>query len=188
MRNVVLAVMIGLVFTAGAANATIPDPDLCTVAPCDDFLGVVTYPDPLPGGSGEFTVNVRNGDNDPIPNAFVEVVFLVEANHLFCPDIVLDGNTDDVGNVVFNISAGGCTEGTDAIQIVANGTPIRTYTNAKSGDWDTSADGSVGLSDFIFFGGNYGPTIGGCTDFFNDGGTGLDDLIGFGEMFGHDCP
>jgi hypothetical protein len=188
MRNVVLAVVIGLVFAAGAANATIPDPDLCTVDPCDSFLGVVTYPDPLAGGSAEFTVNVRNGDNDPIPNAFVEVVFLVQANHVFCGDVVLDGNTDALGNVVFNISAGGCTDGVDAVQIIANGTPLRTYANAKSADWDSTTDGIVGLSDFIFFGGNYDPGIAGCTDLFNSGGTGLDDFIGFGEAWGRQCP
>jgi hypothetical protein len=179
--------LIGLVFTAGAANATIPDPDLCTVDPCDTFFGLVTYPDPLPGGSAEFTVNVRNGDNDPIPNAFTEVVFMVAANHFFCPGVVLDGNTDDVGNITFNISAGGCTEGMDAVQIISNGTLIRTYTNAKSADWAPTANGNVELPDFIFFGGNYDPTIAGCTDLFNSGGTGLDDFIGFGEAWGHVC-
>ncbi len=188
MRNAVLAVVIGLVCIVGTASATIPDPDLCTVDPCDDFLGIVTYPDPNVDGSAQFTCNIRNGDNEPIPNAYVEGVFLVPGNHFFCPDLVLDGNTDEFGNITFNVSAGGCTEGGDAFQIIANGTLIRTYQNAKSADWAPTADGEVGLADFIYFGSNYSPTIGGCSDLFNDGGTALDDFIAFGEAWTHICP
>jgi len=187
MRNVVLAVVIGLVFLVGAANATIPDETLCTVDPCDSFGGVVTYPNPVAGGAAEFTCNIRNGDNNPIPNAYVQVEFMVPANHFFCPDVVLDGNTDAVGNITFNISAGGCTEGMDAVQIIANGYLIRTYQNAKSADWAPTANGSVELGDLIYFGGNFNPPMPGCSDYFNDNTTGLDDFIAFGEMWGHFC-
>jgi hypothetical protein len=188
MRNAVLAVVIGLVCIVGTASATIPDPDLCTVSPCDDFLGLVVYPDPNPGGSAEFTANIRNGDDEPIPNAYVEVVFLAPETHTFCVDVVLDGNTDEFGNITFNISAGGCSDDVvPVVNIIANGTLIREYNTAKGGDWAPTSDGIVELADFIYFGNNYGPNPG-CTDYFNDDITGLDDFIAFGEHWGHACP
>jgi hypothetical protein len=193
MRNVVLAV-IGLVFTVGIANATVPDPTLCSVEPCDSFgdppgsaPGMVVYPCPVPGGSAEFVCNIRNADNDPIPDAFVEINILVPANHCICPEAVLTGTTDALGNVTFNISAGGCTFGMDAVEIIANGMVIRTYQNLKSPDWDSTSDCDVDLADYIVFGTAFSTGAPGCHDYFNDGSCELGDFIVFGEAWGHVC-
>ena len=98
MRNAVLAVVIGLVCIVGTASATIPDPALCSVDPNDGFLGVVTYPDPDPGGPATMNINVRNGDNENIPNAYVQIIYLVPGNHCFCPGVVLDGSGLSTGD------------------------------------------------------------------------------------------
>jgi hypothetical protein len=184
----VLAV-IGLVLTVGMANATVPDPDLCFVDPCDTYAepGIFMYPDPVPLGLAKFTVNVRNADDDPIPDAFVEILIGVPGNHVLCPDVVLTGTTDANGDVDFNISAGGCTIGAGAVTIRANGVDIRDYLNLKSTDF-SPADGETGLDDFIEFGNRYAASAPGCTDFFNDGATELTDFVALGEAWGRACP
>lgn len=187
MRNVVLAV-VGLVLTCGIANATVPDPELCAVTPCDTFDGVVTCPyDGVAPSATDFTVNVRNADNDPIPNAFVEIIFGTPGNHYLCPAVVLSGTTDTDGNVDFNVAAGGCTEGGAAIKIRANNVDIRTWMYVKSPDYDGSANGAVELTDFTFFGAALVASAPGCTDYYNDGATGLPDFTTFGECWGKSC-
>ncbi|MCK4304429.1 MAG: hypothetical protein KAY24_09350 [Candidatus Eisenbacteria sp.] len=186
MRSVVLAV-IGLVLTVGIVNATVPDPDNCAVDPCDTIGGLIIYPDPVIPGFASFTANVRNADNDPIPDAFVEIIFGMPGDlYLECPDLVLTGTTDVNGNVTFDVSAGGCSVGANAAKIRANGVDIRTYENVKSPDYAGVADGNVDLDDFIPFGSAMGVT-GGCTDYFNDGMTGLEEFIVFGEAWGRTC-
>ena len=193
MRMVVIAVFVGLVLSFGAANATIPDPDFCTVDPCDDLLGVLVCPDlyegvPAPPDFSEFTVNVRNGDNENIPGAFVEIVFGVQGNHVFCPSAVLTGTTDEFGNVTFNIAAGGCTIATDAVRIIANSVEIRSYENVKSPDYDGTSNGQVVLADFIIFGQAFsGINPEPCTDYDSTGGTILADFIIFGQGWAHMC-
>jgi hypothetical protein len=189
----VLAV-IGLVLTVGIANATVPDPDLCSVLPCDTYgvpagsaPGIFMYPDPVPDGLAKFTVNVRNADDDPIPDAFVEILIGVPGNHHLCPDVVLTGTTDANGDVDFNISAGGCTIGANAVIIRANGVDIRDYDYLKSADF-SPVDGQTELADFIAFGTQYASSAPGCTDFFNDGTTELTDFVAFGEAWGRACP
>ncbi|MCK4304783.1 MAG: hypothetical protein KAY24_11150 [Candidatus Eisenbacteria sp.] len=186
MRSIALAI-ISLVLTLGIANATVPDPDNCTVVPCDEIGGLIIYPDPIEGGYASFTVIVRNESNDPIPFAFAEIIFGVPANlYLNCPDLVLTGTTGATGSVTFNISAGGCSVGPYAVKIRANGVDIRTYENIKSPDYAGMGDGNVDLDDFIPFGAAMGFT-GGCTDYFNDGMTGLEEFIVFGEAWGRTC-
>ncbi len=193
MRNAVLAVVLGVVLTCGIANATIPEEAYCSVTPCDQTGIVLTCPDYLGGtlqpvAGVSFTVNVRNGDNNVIPNAYTEVVFDFPGNHEFCSDIVATGTTDDNGNITFNLSAGGCTMTPSAIHINANTYLIRTYDNVKSPDWDGTADGQVALSDFIVFANAYAAGAGGCTDYFGDGVTNLNDFILFGSAWAHYCP
>jgi hypothetical protein len=176
------------------ASATVPDPDLCSVLPCDTFgspagaaPGMVVYPEPIVGGTAAFTVNVRNADNDPIPDAFVELIFGTPANHYMCPDLVLTGTTDLNGNVDFNLSMGGCTISPNAVKVRANGLDIRTYENVKSMDYAGGSDGKVDLGDFIGFGADFSAGAPGCYDFFNDGTTGLEEFIAVGEGWAHDC-
>ena len=186
MRSIVLAI-ISLVLTIGIANATVPNPDKCAVDPCDAIGGLIIYPGPEPGGYASFTANVRNADDDPIPGAFVEVIFGVPGDvYLNCPDLVLTGTTGVNGNVTFNISAGGCSTGANAVKIRANGVDIRTYENVKSPDYAAMGDGNVDLDDFMAFGAVMGVT-GGCHDYFNDGLTGLEEFIVFGEAWGRTC-
>jgi len=189
MRMGALAVFVGLVLSIGAANATIPDEDLCTVLPCDTFQGMLVCPDsPAPAGFANFVVHVRNGDNEPIPDAFVEIVFGVPGNHCFCPLATLTGSTDEFGNASFNIAAGGCRVGANAVRVIANDVQIRSYANVKSPDYDGASDCVVGLTDFIVFANGLSGGLPGCTDYYNDGGTDLSDFITFGQGWAHTCP
>lgn len=189
MRNAVL-VVIGLVFVVGMANATVPDATLCSVDPCDGFPipGVITHPyDADPAGEFEFTVNVRNADDDPIPAAYVELTFVEEGNHCLCASVVLTGTTDASGDVTFNVAAGGCTAGMSAFIITANTVDIREYDYAKSPDWAGACDGGVTLADFTDFGAAYAGGGPGCHDYDNNGSTSLGDFSIFGTAWQSTC-
>lgn len=188
MRNVVLAV-IGLALSCGIASATVPDPANCSVVPCDTYDGLITCPyEGTPPPPIVFTVNVRNGDNDPIPNAFVEIFFGVPGNHCFCASVVLTGTTDANGNVEFAIAAGGCTtEAAYAVTIMANNVPIREYPNSKSPDYDGSSDCQVALTDLTVFGGVYGGPGPHCMDFDSANGVDLVDFTIFGLCWARSC-
>lgn len=187
MRNVVLAV-IGLALSCGIASATVPDPANCSVVPCDTYDGLITCPyEGTPPSAIEFTVNVRNADNDPIPNAFVEIWFGVPGNHCFCASVVLTGTTDGNGNVDFAIAAGGCTMAVGAAVVRANNVDIRTYGNSKSPDYTAVSDCQVGLADLSVFGGAYGGPGPDCHDYDNDNAVGLADFMIFGQCYGLGC-
>ena len=189
MRNVALAVVVGLVLSFGVANATVPDPDNCTCNPCDAIAGMFVYPDPVPGGLADIALNVRNADNDPIPGAFVEILFGAPANHCFCPDVVLTGTTDAAGNIAFSMSMGGCTEAAGAAVIRANGVPIREYMNVKSADWDGSSNCQVAGTDFTIFKNAYFANPGpGCHDYYNDGNCDGVEFTAFLQAWTHLCP
>jgi len=194
MRYAVLMVAMGLV--VGAAGATIPDADYCTVTPCDAYGAVLMCPDysialgmVSPIADTQFTVNVRNGNNDPIPAAYVEIVLGTPGNHVLCADAVLTGTTDVNGDVTFNISGGGCTLGTDAVRIIANTYEIRSYAAAKSPDFVTGTGGSgyVDLSDFGEFAACYGSPACPCHDYDGDGTVLLADFGMFAAAYGHKC-
>jgi hypothetical protein len=189
MRKVVLAV-IGLVLSMGIAGATVPDPENCSVEPCDTIDGVVISPyTGTPPAAIVFTANIRNSNNDPIPNAFVELIFSTPGNHFFCGSAVLTGTTDANGNVSFAVAGGGCTLGTNAMKIRANNVEIRAYPSVKSPDYNgVAGDGQVALVDFTVFGNAYVAGAPGCTNYFNDGSTGLTDFTCFGACWGANCP
>ncbi|MFC1572574.1 hypothetical protein ACFL6M_03140 [Candidatus Eisenbacteria bacterium] len=191
MRSVVLAV-IGLVLTLGMADATNPDPDLCSAAPADQIGGIILYPDPLqiPEGTARLVVNVRNGMDQPIPDAFVELIIGVPGNHCLC-DLPQDtGTTDADGNVVLFPSGGGCTDNVpNAVIIRANAFSIRSYPNLKSPDYSGGPPNcDVGLPDFTVFGNAYTTSAPGCTDYDNNGSTTLADFSVFGSAWDHFCP
>ncbi len=186
MKSLILVIG-GLWFLVGIAGATLPDPWTCSVGPCDEFGGMITYPDPVPGGAAEFTCIIRNFDYDPIPDAYVEIHLMVPSDHLICPEADLHGTTDAVGSITVNITAGGCTTGLDAVEIIANGMYIRHYQNLKSPDFDGASSGGVDLGDYIVFGGDFSAGAPGCHDYFNDGACELGDFIVFGEAWGHIC-
>ena len=188
MRKAVLLVVASLVFSIGIAGATVPDATKCSVTPLDARQSMLTCPQyrgqvatPLAGAA--FTVNVRNGADEVIPNAFVEVV--LPAIDIECPNIVASGNTDANGNITFNLAAGGCSIGTDVVSIIANTVPIRSYDECVSPDGDHS--GAVSLGDFTAFGSDFQNNAAGCYDFDNSGGTTLGDFTLFGQAFGLSC-
>ncbi len=186
MRYAVLVAAICMV--VGAVGATVPDQNLCTVTPCDTYGGVIICPSTIP--DGQFTVNVRNANNDPIPNAYVELVFGTPGNHWLCNDAVLTGSSDALGNVTFNISGGGCTMGADALRIIANTYPIRSFSWVKSPDFAGGAgsNGYVDLPDFSYFATAYGLSTYPCTDYKGTGATDLDDFSLFAGSYGKKCP
>jgi len=195
MRYAVLAAAIGLVVLAGAANATIPERSLCTVTPCDANGGVIVVPDynietgtVQPSPHAAFTVNVRNANNDAIPNAYVELILGIPGNHWLCNDAVLTGTTDPLGDVSFNISGGGCTMNVNALRIIANNYPIREYDVVKSPDYENGvSNGTVDLADFGYFAACYGTSNCPCTDYKNSGLTELEDFSIFAESYGYAC-
>ncbi|MCK4412001.1 MAG: hypothetical protein KAY32_00520 [Candidatus Eisenbacteria sp.] len=197
MRYAVLLVATGLLLSFGMAHATVPDATYCSVTPCDTYGAVLVCPDySISAGAVdpvvdiEFTVNVRNASNDPIPGAFVQTVLGTPGNHHVCNDAVLTATTDGAGNAVFNIAAGGCTIAAGAaVQIVANSVTIRTYDAVKSPDLIGSgdSDGIVSLEDFSFFAGTYGSTTDPCTDYKGSGMTELEDFSVFARCYGRLC-
>jgi hypothetical protein len=177
-----------LILGSSGVSAEVPEFDLCTVTPCDDFLGMVIYPQPIPGGAAEFTVQARNMYGTPIPNAFVEVNFEIPTNHTFCSDATMAGTTDANGEVTLAISGGGCTIDAYAVSIRVNGVTIRQYQSVKSPDYAPGSNGNVELGDFIYFGTRMASGSAGCTDYYNAGVTGLGAFIVFGEAWTRACP
>ena len=181
---VVLLCLCGMVSTAKADG--LPDPSNCSVEPCDTYSGLVSSPFAGdPPAAIEFVVGVLNELGDPIPNAFVEVIFGQHARHFFCPDAVLSGRTDPNGRVTLALAVGGWTIAPDAVQIRADNVVIRSYSNSKSPDFTT--DGHVGLADLVYFGAGFQAGASGCTDLNNDGVTGLTDFSLYGACHGRGC-
>ncbi len=166
----------------------VPDPNYCTVVPCDQMLGILTTP--FHGTGPEvtrFVVTVLIDPVTPVPNAFVEIIMMQPGSHFCCPNVQLSGITNAEGQVTFNLSMGGCALATQAVRILANGVVIRIYPRLLSPDYDGLGDGEVSLTDFAFFGAAYIAGAPGCTDYYNDGATGIDDFSGFGACWGRSC-
>lgn len=166
----------------------VPDPEFCSVEPCDQMMGILTTPHTGTGPvATRFVVTVREWLQYPMPNAFVEVIVEWPPNHHFCPGAQLTGITNAHGEVAFNLAMGGCSLAVHAVRIRANGVPIRVYPRLLSPDFDGQGDGVVALSDFTFFGNAYIAGAPGCTDYYNDGTTGIDDFSGFAACWGRNC-
>lgn len=183
--------VIALALASAAAPvfaSEVPDPDYCSVVPCDAMMGVLTTPH---SGSGpeatQFVVTVMFDPVTPIPNAFVELIVRQPAHHHFCPGAVLTGTTNAQGQVTLNPALGGCTLAHDMIRIRANNVDIRMYDRLLSPDFDGEADGRVHISDFAFFGSRFVAGAPGCTDYYNDGRTGIDDFSAFADCWSRSC-
>ncbi|MCK4412539.1 MAG: hypothetical protein KAY32_03240 [Candidatus Eisenbacteria sp.] len=164
-----------------------PDPALCTVDPCDSYNGIITSPTPSPGDEFEFAVTVVCASGLPAVNMNVDVYLGDPENHYVCDPATFHGTTDALGVVTFNLSAGGCTIGQNAVWIDAGVVTMRTYQNIRSPDWAPLSDGDVDLSDFIFFGGYYGLPGGGCVDYDDNGEVMLLDFSRFARAWGRRC-
>jgi len=171
---------------AGASD--LPDPEYCTVEPCDQMMGILTTPHTGTGPEAtRFVVTVKSDPVTPVPNAYVEIIVGQPMSHLVCPGAQGAGYTNEHGQVTFNLAMGGCTLGQDVVRIYAIGVAIRIYGRLLSPDYDGQADGAVTLSDFTIFANAYLTGAAGCTDYYNDGTTGIDDLAGFGACWGLTC-
>jgi hypothetical protein len=169
-------------------RSDIPNPDYCSVVPCDQMFGILTAPHTGNGPEAtRFVVTVMYDAETPIPNAFVEIIVEQPGDHHFCPGARLTGITDAQGQVTFNLAMGGCTLADHAVWIRANNVDIRIYQRLLSPDYDGQADGMVVLSDFTVFGAAFVAGTGGCTDYYHDGTTGIDDFTGFAACWARSC-
>lgn len=184
-----LSIPLAIVLTVIPATASdLPDPDYCSVVPCDAMMGILTTPHSGTGPEAtRFVVTVMLDPVTPVPNAYVEIVVGQLLNHYICPGAQGAGYTDEHGQVTFNLAMGGCTLGHDVVRILANGVAIRSYDRLLSPDFDGEADGAVTLSDFTVFGTAFVTGAPGCTDYYNDGTTGIDDFTGFAACWGRSC-
>jgi hypothetical protein len=184
-----LLIPLTIVFSAFPSPASeLPDPEFCTVTPCDAMMGVLTTPHSGTGPAAtQFVVTVMRDAVTPIPNAFVEIIVRQPANHHLCPGARLTGTTDAQGQVTFNLAMGGCTIDQQALLIRANTADIRLYFRLLSPDYDGQGNGAVTLSDFTVFGAAYVAGAPGCTDYYNDGATGIDDFTSFGACWSLAC-
>lgn len=189
MASPLLALALTVAPIAAAPDTSVvPDPDYCSVVPCDEIAGILTTPHSGAGpAAARFVVTVQPAQGVPLPNAFVEIIPADPTAHVLCPQARLTGLTDANGRVEFDLAMGGCTLRPNAVRIRANGVIIRSYPRLVSPDYDGEADGAVVLSDFTVFGTALVTGAGGCTDYYNDGTTGVDDFTGFAACWGRSC-
>ena len=139
---------------------------------------------------------VRTFWNQPVNNAVVEVLIGGQAQGYvgICPNQTLVDNTNEEGEVCFNLAGGGCLKHyQDAVVIRANGVVIREYDAIMSADytgWDDNGipdrwDHLVSPPDLAAFvtayQGGVGPAS--CHDYDNNEGTGPTDLAVFMEAY-----
>ncbi|MEZ4650541.1 MAG: hypothetical protein R3E97_17500 [Candidatus Eisenbacteria bacterium] len=181
----VLFSLLGLALCGSVAQANIPDPGFCTVTPADALGGLVVAPlDPVALAATINTINVRNDQNAPIPNAAVTIEFSNAIS--LCSATVTSGTTDANGDVTLTLGGGGCAHVVALSgQVKANGVTIRNYENVKSPDYDGAAgDLVVNLSDLVVFSAEFlGSNPAECHDYDNNGATNLGDLVVFSPAF-----
>ena len=189
-----LSAMVVLALVSGAAWASIPDPDYCSVMPGD----AMAYPRILgipatAGGSPywDLDIHVAAFGGISLPNAYVEVIFDGSCEDLCsCTGLNLTGYTNATGNLSLTVKLGGCCNYTAAAIIQAEGVGIRVYDYVVSPDLTSALGGgdcNVALADFSTFGGAYGGG-GGCADFNGDNVTGVADFVVFGGGWTKNCP
>lgn len=182
-----LSALFALALCSSMALATVPYPPNCSVD-ADALSGVVLCPD-VPSVIPQSIVNmtIRNQANNPIANAAVNIQFAA-GPMCFCTSMNYNTTTDASGKASLTLRGGGCMRGvTDAAVIRANGVVVRTYSNAKSPDWDGAAGNcTVNLADAVRF---VGPPTDLCFDFASDGSKDLGDVVVFTAGFtpGHSC-
>jgi hypothetical protein len=180
-----LSALFVLALCSSAAFATVPSDEYSECSPGDALNGLVICPDsPAPIPATVYTVTVRNGNQDPIPNASVSFEFAPGIS--ICTTAVHTVQADGSGVAVVTLRGGGCLADIPEVGIVkANGVPIRRYANVKSPDYDGAAgNGVVNLSDLVFY--KSGNT---CHDYDNNGVVNLSDLVIFAGGYSplHSC-
>jgi hypothetical protein len=196
MKRLIFA-FCALAVVASTAFADVPQPSNCssTLDATGRLLIVPNTPTPYAGAA--FTVTIKNGANNPINNAVVEILIggLTDNKTHVCALQSTTGNTNASGIASFNIGGGGCFKGTNACVIRANGVEIRNYNATVSPDY-TAADNSgiagrwnmaVGLPDFSQFVIAYTGSVTSCHDYDNNGATGLTDFAVFVSCYNKVC-
>ncbi len=149
-----------------------PDPSHCSITNWDDRDGLWV----VPGGGESVTVTIRDMDDQPVPNAWVEL------DVSDCDNLCVDSEANSLGvyansngQAVLAPHIGGCEE--CQITVMANCTTIRTYSRINSPDWDGSyADGVVCINDVAYLQRNYMQEDY-CADITGEGEVTLDDFI-----------
>lgn len=174
-----------LAFCGTVAQADVPDPAFCSVAPGDALNGAYLVPqDGAFVSLSQNLVTVKNSAGNPISGS--TVVFEFTALNSLCPGGVFTGVTNGSGEVTITLSGGGCAHVVFSGAVVkASGVTIRDYQNAKSSDYDgAGGDGLVNVADLIKFSNEFlGIDANECHDYTNDGNTGVEDLIPFSTAF-----
>lgn len=180
-------IICAVLISSGAAQALddVPDPDLSSIEPWDDFGRAFVAPggeSPLATNIDAVTITVVNSEGNPIIGAPVLIDFAGGAptggdcaNVCIDPiDAGLEGVTGADGTVTLNPAVGGCDDCTVIVR--ASGVTIGFYNKVVSTDWNgATADGSVTGADFAFFATSFNTTQDDCADYNGDGGvSGLD--------------
>lgn len=189
-RSGILLTTLGLalVFMTAPAWANIPNSSLSTVP------NVIVEP----GGLTDYTVTIV-GQLGPVHQALVELIFSPAADTLLCwcdgqTHPVITGLTDPNGDVVFNISGGGCIDpallpGGVAVEVFANGfkmaevgvvsaDAVDSSGNLTTEGWNPVGSCSVGLSDATYFSQSISTGVYEfCADLNSDGSVGLEDGV-----------
>jgi hypothetical protein len=187
-----LSALFLLALCSSLAMATVPDPTKCTV---QGLLGpaggapstkvALIAPGPLSGTS--LTITVRNGSNNVIPTASVQVVF--NGQIAICANAVHSVSADGSGVAHINLRGGGCLTGVNgACSIIANGVEILNVPNVRSPDNASHTacvpSKSVAIGDLTFFADEFlqiAPA--GCHDYNNSLNVDIADLPYFGDAF-----
>jgi hypothetical protein len=156
------------------AQADVPDPQYCEVAPWDAWGQAFVTPGQQ-SNADEITITVHNNADLPIDGADVELDFSGCANR--CEGTAgLTGQTGGTGTLVLNPAMGGCEDCTVIVR--ANGVTIATYTRMVSTDWNGAAcGGNTGPTSLAFFAAAFNTGSGSCASYLvYDGNPGPGDL------------
>ena len=164
-----------------------PLPDV-TVEPWDSMLGAFFAPTAIPGNT--IHIVVRDTAGAPVANANVTVQ--VGPAIELCAGAVLVATTNSQGAADITALGGGCQDHVPLSTIIrVSGVTVRSYSDAKSPDYDGSASNlRVDLADLVAFADEFGGAApSACHDYNNSGTTGLEDLILFAPAFttGSEC-
>jgi len=182
-----------LLMIGTGASADLPEPVYSTVLPQDDMqfprvVGVPSGEEESPHAT--MYITVRDFYGNPVPNAFVELIFntLCRDPLCTCNEPFANGYADENGYIELNIKAGGCCEAQDAVTIIANGINLRYYDWVVSPDHNgEEGDCAVDLADFATFANAMMSGMAGCADMTGDGAVNLADFVGFRDGWMREC-
>jgi len=187
-----LSALFLLALCSSLAAETVPDPAKCTVLvllgppnPTPAQKVALIAPGPLNGT--HLTITVRNGNNNVIPGAVVDVFF--DQAIAICSNAIHHVIADNLGVANVDLRGGGCLINfAGACTIVANGATILDVFNVRSPDNASHTasvpDKFVAIGDLTFFADEFlHVAAAGCHDYDNTGLVDISDLPPFGDAF-----